>query len=130
MRFPEKLDVLTVQARLIAETGGTSGLRDEALLESALAAAENRHSYENADIVSCAATYAYHLAQSHAFLDGNKRVASAVTEVFLETNGHELTMTNEEIVVLFLAIASSTLTRDQVEQQLRDKVRQKEPTIQ
>jgi len=46
MLFPEKLDVLTVHARLIAETGGTSGLRDEALLESALAAAENRHHYE------------------------------------------------------------------------------------
>ena len=43
MTFPEKLDVLTVHATLIAETGGTDGLRDEALLESALAAAENRH---------------------------------------------------------------------------------------
>lgn len=41
MRFPEKLDVLTVHATLIAETGGTSGLRDEASLESALAAAQN-----------------------------------------------------------------------------------------
>ena len=107
MLFPEKLDVLTVHARLIAETGGTSGLRDEALLESALAAAENRYHYEAADVVSCAATYAYHLAQTHAFLDGNKRVAAAVTEAFLETNGFKLTMTNEEIVTLFLAIAPS-----------------------
>jgi death-on-curing protein len=61
MKFPEKLDVLTVHATLIAETGGTSGLRDEALLDSALAAAENRHYYEAADVVSCAATYSYHL---------------------------------------------------------------------
>jgi len=123
MLFPEKLDVLTVHARLIAETGGTSGLRDEALLESALAAAENRHHYEAADVVTCAATYAYHLTQSHAFLDGNKRVGAAVTETFLETNGFELTMTNEEIVTLFLAIASSNLTREQVEQRLRDRIR-------
>src|SRR6185369_3644322 len=115
MIFPDKLDVLTIHARLIAETGGTGGLRDEALLESALAAAKNRHHYEAADVVSCAATYAYHLAQTHAFFDGNKRVAAAVTEVFLETNGYELTMTNEEIVVLFLAIASSELSREQVE---------------
>lgn len=123
--FPEKLDVLTVHARLIAETGGTGGLRDEALLESALAAAENRHRYEAADVVSCAATYAYHLTQSHAFLDGNKRVAAAITEAFLETNGYELIMSNDEIVALFLAIASSTLSREQVEQRLRDKVKSK-----
>ena len=125
MRFPEKLDVLTVHATLIAETGGTVGLRDEALLESALAAAENRHHYDGADVVSCAATYAYHLAQSHAFLDGNKRVAAAITEAFLETNGFELKMTNEELVGLFLAIAASKLSRAQVEQRLRERVRQK-----
>jgi len=126
MQFPEKLDVLTVHARLIAETGGTSEIRDEALLESALAAAKNRHAYEAADVVSCAATYAYHIAQTHAFLDGNKRVAAAITEAFLETNGFELTMTNEEIVVFFLAIASGKLNREQVEQQLREKVRPKQ----
>lgn len=125
MKFPEKLDLLTVHATLIAETGGTVGLRDEGLLESALVAAENRHHYEGADVVSCAAIYAYHLAQSHAFLDGNKRVAAAITEAFLETNGLELTMTNEELVVLFLAIASSKLSREEVERRLREKVKQK-----
>ena len=125
MKFPQKLDVLTVHAMLISETGGTSGLRDEGLLEAALTAAENRNHYESADAVMCAATYAYHLTQSHAFLDCNKRVAAAVTEAFLETNGFELLMSNEEIVVLFLAIASSELSREQVEQQLREKVRQK-----
>jgi len=77
---------------LIAETGGINGVRDEALLESALAVAENRHHYEAANVVSWAATYAYHLAQSHAFMDGNKRVAAAITEAFLETNGLELKM--------------------------------------
>ena len=74
MKFPDKLDVLTVHARLIAETGGSVGLRDAGLLESALAAAENRHGYEAADLATCAATYAYHLTQAHAFIDGNKRV--------------------------------------------------------
>jgi len=125
MIFPDKLDVLTIHARLIAETGGTQGLRDEALLESALIAAKNRHHYETADTVSCAATYAFHLTQTHAFLDGNKRVAAAITETFLETNGFELTMGNDEIVGLFLAIASNSLSREQIEQLLRDKVRPK-----
>jgi death-on-curing protein len=121
MKFPDKLDVLTVHARLIAETGGTRGLRDEALLESALAAAENRYRYEAADAVTCAATYAYHLTQAHAFIDGNKRVAAAITETFLETNGFQLAMTNEDMVDLFVSIASGTLSRDQVDQRLREK---------
>jgi len=95
------------------------------LLESALTAAKSRHHYETADVVSCVATYAFHLTQTHAFLDGNKRVAAAITEAFLETNGFELTMTNEEIVALFLAIASHTLSREQIEQLLRNKVRPK-----
>ena len=64
MKFPDKLDVLTVHARLIAETGGNAGIRDERLLESALAAAENRHSYEDADLAACAAAYAYHLTST------------------------------------------------------------------
>jgi len=123
MKFPDKLDVLTVHSRLIAETGGTVGLRYEGLLESALAAAENRHSYEDADLVMCAATYAYHLTQAHAFVDGNKRVAAAVTETFLETNGGRLAMTNEEIVRLFLDIAAGILSRDQVEQFFRTRTR-------
>lgn len=125
MILPEKLDVLTVHARLIAETGGTSGVRDEALLESALAAAYNRHHYESADVVSCAATYAYHLTQTQAFFDG-KRVAAAVTEAFLETNGFEFTMSNEEVPSFFLAIASSRVSRDEVERHLRERVKIKE----
>ena len=123
MKFPDKLDVLIVHATLIAETGGTSGLRDERVFESALAAAENRHNYEDADAVSCAATYAYHLTQAHAFFDGNKRIGAAITEAFLETNGFELAMTNEELVDLFLAIAASKLTRDEIEQRIREKVK-------
>jgi|SRR5215204_5132944 len=127
MKFPDKLDVLTVHAALIAETGGTRGLRDEALFDSALAAAENRYHYEAADVVSCAATYAYHLTQAHAFFDGNKRLGASITEAFLETNGFELVMTNEELVNLFLAIASSKLSRDDVEQRLRERAKHRHP---
>ncbi|MCB0100033.1 MAG: Fic family protein, partial [Caldilineaceae bacterium] len=61
---------------LIDEYGGVHGLRDDGILESALAAAENRAYYENADLASCAATYAFHLCEAHAFLDGNKRIAA------------------------------------------------------
>ena len=123
MRFPDKLDVLTIHARLIEETGGSSGLRDQGSLESALAAAENRYNYEKADLITCAATYAFHLTQAHAFIDGNKRIAAAITETFLESNGSELTMTNNEVVQLFLNIAAGRLTREDVEEKLRSTTR-------
>jgi death-on-curing protein len=89
----------------IAEFGGSPGLRDPSALESALAAAEHRHFYDSSDLATCAATYAFHISQAHAFVDGNKRVAAAVAEVFLEINGALLTLTNNQIVDLFLRIA-------------------------
>ncbi len=125
MRFPDKLDVLTIHARLIEETGGSSGLRDQGSLESALTAAENRYNYENADLITCAATYAFHLTQAHAFVDGNKRVAAAITETFLESNGSELTMSDDKLAQLFLNIAAGDLTRDDVEKELRASTRSK-----
>jgi death-on-curing protein len=65
------------------------------------------------------------LSQAHAFVDGNKRVAAAITETFLETNGNRLNMTDDEVVKLFLDIASGVLDRHQVEQQLREKIEPK-----
>ena len=71
----------------------------------------------------CAATYAYHLTQAHAFLDGNKRVAAAVTETFLNTNDTQLLMTDDELVDFFLRIAASKINRNEIEQVLREKTR-------
>lgn len=113
--FPRKREVLSIHAQLIQAFGGTPGLRDERALESALAASENREHYENADLAICAATYAYHLTQAHAFIDGNKRVAAAISEIFLEINGSGLDATNQELVTLFLEIAAGKLTREHVE---------------
>lgn len=53
-----------------------------------------------------AATYAYHLTQAHAFFDGNKRVAAAVSEIFLDINEAHLNATNDQVVALFLDIAA------------------------
>ncbi len=82
MIFLTKADVLNIHRRTIAEQGGSEGIRDKNLLESALAAAENRYFYENVDLAACAATYAFHLSKAHAFIDGNKRVAAVSAEVF------------------------------------------------
>jgi death on curing protein len=115
MLFVHKKEVLKIHARLLRESGGMPGLRDEGALESALAAAENRNYYEGADLVVCAATYAYHLSQAHAFIDGNKRVAAAAAEFFVNLNDAAFTATNDEIVELFLALAAGAVTRDEVE---------------
>lgn len=114
--FPRKHEVLDIHAQLIEAFGGTHGLRDEAGLESALAAAQNRQYYENADLATCAATYAFHLTQAHAFVDGNKRIAAAVSEIFIELNGARLKATDEQIVTMFLDIAAGKLSRDEVEE--------------
>jgi death-on-curing protein len=60
------------------------------------------------------------LTQAHAFIDGNKRVAAVITEVFLELNGTQLTMNDGKIVSLFLDIAAGNLNRDEVERLLRE----------
>ncbi|MBA2731627.1 MAG: type II toxin-antitoxin system death-on-curing family toxin [Acidobacteria bacterium] len=113
--FPRKQEVLDIHARLIEAFGGTRGLRDEGALESALAAADNRQYYETADLATCAATYAYHLSQAHAFIDGNKRIAAAISEIFLELNSARLDVSNEQLVTLFLNIAAGKLSRDEVD---------------
>lgn len=114
--FLQLAEVLDAQADLINEFGGTHGLREQGALESALAAAENRAHYEEAGVAICAATYAYHLTQAHAFLDGNKRIAAYAAETFIKLNGWKLQASNEEMIELFLGIAAGQITRDEVEQ--------------
>lgn len=115
LQFLSRNEVLEIQRRNIDEFGGIHGLRDESAFESALMAAQNRAHYEGAGLAVCAATYAFHLSQAHAFLDGNKRIAAATSEIFVELNGGHLTASNEEIVELFLSIAAGAKTRDDVE---------------
>ena len=95
-------------------------------MESAVNAAENRFHYETEDVAKLGATYAYHLSQSHAFLDGNKRIAAAVAGVFLEINGFLLEMTEDEIIELFLAIAAGEMSREAVEEKFIERLTEAE----
>jgi death-on-curing protein len=120
MQFLTKEEVLSIHHELIERFGGSHGIRDEGLLDSALMAPANRWHYEKVDIAACAATYAYHLTSNHPFVDGNKRIGAATAEVFLRLNGMRLLATNDEIVDLFLAIAAGTLSRDDIEQRFKN----------
>jgi death on curing protein len=113
--FFKKTNVIEFHTRLIERFGGSYGRRDEGALESALAAAPNRRHYEDANIVKCAATYAYHLSQAHAFIDGNKRIAAAIMELFLNINQASLQASDDEVENLILGVAASRITRDEAE---------------
>ena len=117
-----KDEVIAMHAGGIQRFGGSLGIRDDGALESALVAADNRLWYEQADVVACAAAYAYHLTVAHAFVDGSKRVAATATEAFLIANDVRLDASDDELYELFLAIASGATTRDEVEGWLRRHV--------
>jgi death-on-curing protein len=80
-------EVLKIHARSLAEHGGSEGIREPGLVASALASAENTLRYGRGDLFDIAATYAFHLAESQAFIDGNKRTAVVAAMVFLARNG-------------------------------------------
>jgi death-on-curing protein len=80
-------EVLRIHEKCLAEHGGSQGIRDPGLVESALASAANTHHYGQGDVFDVAAAYAFHLAESQAFIDGNKRTAVVAALVFLARNG-------------------------------------------
>jgi death-on-curing protein len=123
--FVGKDEALELHYDSIERFGGSHGLRDEGAFESALRAAENRHYYENANLTVCAATYAFHLCQAHAFVDGNKRIAAAVSILFLRRNSAEIIAAIEELIELFLKIAAGEMTREAVEQFFAENVKVK-----
>ena len=83
-------DVFDLHGDSLREHGGMPGVRDQGLIESALGSALHAYFYGGGDVFDVAAAYAFHLAESQAFLDGNKRTAISTTLMFLNINGHVL----------------------------------------
>ena len=87
-RWLVKQAVLAMHDALISDHGGTPGIRDDGLLESALVRPQNLYHYEpSATLFQLAASYGFGLSSNHAFVDGNKRIALTATAVFLAING-------------------------------------------
>ena len=114
--------VLALHDEQIAEHGGLSGIRDLALVESALARPLNLASYGTPDAASLAAAYAFGLARNHPFSDGNKRTAAVVSLTFLLLNGVQFEITEAELVVMTLALAAGDLSEDEVARWFRDHI--------
>ncbi len=123
MNFFTLQEIIDLQQSNIERFGGSPGLRDQGALESALMAAENREHYEDADFVQCAAAYGFHLCQAHAFIDGNKRIAATACFGFLRFNGFDPQPDFDEAIDVFMRIASSEMSRDELETWLRPLVK-------
>ncbi|AKS43262.1 type II toxin-antitoxin system death-on-curing family toxin [Wenzhouxiangella marina] len=116
---------VAIHQRQLAEHGGPDGIRDQAMLESALARPLQRHAYggSDIDIPELAAAYAYGMARNHPFVDGNKRTAYVLCRTFLVLNGWDLRNPLEDRYPTFLALAAGELEESELADWLRRNAR-------
>jgi death on curing protein len=115
--------VYALQEAQLAEHGGIAGVRDEGLLASALARPHNLVAYgEEVDAASLAAAYAFGIARNHPFLDGNKRTAFVVMELFLNLNGWTLNAGDEDCISTMLDLAAGNLSEKALTTWVRDRL--------
>lgn len=115
-----RLAIDAVHIDQIREHGGLPGVRDENVLESALARARNKWHYEGtADLASLAAAYGFGIVTSHPYRDGNKRTAFMAMMIFLGLNGQSLSAPEIEVVAAMLAAADRRLSEDELAVWLR-----------
>ncbi|MFZ1978425.1 MAG: type II toxin-antitoxin system death-on-curing family toxin [Bacteroidota bacterium] len=114
--------ILTIHTDLLQRYGGEAGLRDRNLLESALAQPKitigGKYAYKT--IFNKAAAYGFHLCMNHPFVDGNKRVALVLMDIFLQKNGWEISATEEEVYLMMMSLASSRLSKVQLSLWLKE----------
>ena len=116
--------VIAVHARQIAEHGGSAGIRDKSLLQSALARPQQLYAYgdPSPDIAALAASLAYGVAKNHPFVDGNKRTAAVLCELFIMVNGMSLEASDQEMLSVFLALAGGSLNEEELANWIRSRL--------
>ncbi len=125
IHWVERRLALAIHDRQLAEHGGSSGVRDEGLLESALARPQQLFAYGDPlpDLADLAASLAFGLARNHPFVDGNKRTAIVCCEVFIEMNGASLEAGDAELFPVVLELAEGHLSVEQFAGWLRAHLR-------
>jgi death-on-curing protein len=123
-KFLSQTVVLKIHERQIERFGGTPGIRDEGLLESALAQPQVTFGGEllHTTIYEQAAAYLYHIAMNHPFIDGNKRTAFAAMDTFLRLNGYSLNLTDEQAYRLVMQVAQGRMSKAEVSTYLEQSV--------
>lgn len=120
----EKRLALAIHDRQLAEHGGGSGVRDEALLDSALARPQQLFAYGDPppDLAALAASLAFGLARNHPFVDGNKRTAAVCCEVFIRLNDATLEADDLALYPVYLALAEGSLEETAFAEWLRPRL--------
>ena len=108
-RWIDRQALILLHDESLAEHGGSSGLRDQGLLESALARPQNLAAYGSPDVADLAAAYGVGIAKNHAFVDGNKRAAFLGVGLFPTLNGYRLVATQADATLTMLAVAAGEL---------------------
>ncbi|MBI4665773.1 MAG: type II toxin-antitoxin system death-on-curing family toxin [Nitrospinae bacterium] len=114
IRWVGKRAVLAIHTQMIAEYGGSEGVREDGLLESALARPLNLHGYDNPPVFDLAAAYAFGIVRNHPFIDGNKRTGLVVAGVFLFLNGWDLAASEADAVTMFFRLAEGKITEKEL----------------
>lgn len=113
--------VLVLHDRLLADHGGAPGLRDEGLLDSALARPRHLLAYRRPELPALAAAYAAGLVGNHPFVDGNKRVAFMIAYVVLARNGHRLIAPETEATAMMIGLAAGEIGEQALAARLRQR---------
>lgn len=122
-RWIDRRVLLLLHDESLVEHGGASGLRDEGLLDSALARSLNLALYESPDVAALAAAYGVGLARNHPFVDGNKRAAFLALGMFLGRNGYRLVATQVDATLTMLGVAAGDVPEVAFAVWLRDHIR-------
>ena len=121
-RWLSRVVVDAIHNDQLREHGGLPGIRDENVLESALARPQQKWHYaEGADVPTLAAAYAFGLVKNHPYRDGNKRIGFLAMVTFLGINGHDLTATDAEVVAEILALAEGSVSEDALADWIRQR---------
>lgn len=118
-----RIDCLAIHEMMLAQHGGLAGIRDEGLLESALAKPQNLFVYGSPTLPEMAASYVSDIILNHPFLDGNKRTGFMVAATFLELNGLIFSASEESVVEKTLALAAGKLKESSYVSWLKDNCR-------
>ncbi|MEO8460561.1 MAG: type II toxin-antitoxin system death-on-curing family toxin [Dokdonella sp.] len=122
MIWVERALALAIHERQLAEHGGRGGVRDEGLLESAIARPQQVHAYGNPDLADLAATLAFGLARNHPFVDGNKRTAAVACETFILLNGGNLQADDLDLYPMYVALAEGALPEAEFAAWIREHI--------